>query len=159
MDARVVVNIVVDSVAPRIPPAIALKQVFEYGGRIEIVIEPHRAAINYERPARMVRDNSVVLKAKGLRFSLTHQLGQLALPRPCQARGPFGAFSVSNAGIVAPVCRSGSNALPKFAQQFYDLKGVDRGYQQQTRGRAGWLPVPAALEGLGYPTFHGKLEI
>jgi hypothetical protein len=74
MDARMIVNIVINSVPPGVSPAVALEQVLEDGGWIEGAFEPHRAAIDYERPAGMVRDDSVVLESEGLRFSQANQL-------------------------------------------------------------------------------------
>jgi len=35
MDLGVIMNVVVDAVAPRIAPAVAFEQLFEYGGRVE----------------------------------------------------------------------------------------------------------------------------
>jgi hypothetical protein len=56
-EARMIMNIVIYSVPPGVSPAVALEQVHEDGGWVEGDFEPHRAEIDYDRPAGMVRDD------------------------------------------------------------------------------------------------------
>src|SRR5215510_6588422 len=69
MNARVIVDVIIYSVAPGVAPTVAFKQLLKYGGRIEVVVAPHDAAINDERPMGMIGDDSIVLEAEELRFS------------------------------------------------------------------------------------------
>src|SRR5215475_4295927 len=61
VDARVIVNIVVDAITPGIAPAIGREELLEHGSRIEPVIPTHRAAIENERPARVIGNDAVIL--------------------------------------------------------------------------------------------------
>src|SRR5690242_5303525 len=69
VNARVIVDIVVNTVAPGIAPAVPFEQVLEYCGRVEVLREAHGAAIDHQRPARMVGNDPVVLEPIGMGFA------------------------------------------------------------------------------------------
>src|SRR5215211_930195 len=74
MDFRVIVHVVVDAVAPGISPAVRFEQVFDHGRRVLALIEGDSSSIDNQRPAWMIRDETVVLKADPVRLSHSRQV-------------------------------------------------------------------------------------
>jgi hypothetical protein len=93
VNARVIMRIVVDAVAPRVAPAIAFKQVLEHGGGIERFRQTDCALVDNERPFGMVGNKPVVLEPVSLRLALAQK--RLGIVRPFPAHGFLGdAFDI-----------------------------------------------------------------
>src|ERR1700685_1823292 len=86
MDARVIVQIVVNAVAPAISPSVALENILDDRSGIEIARKTDGATIDDDRPARVVRDAAVVPERVGIRFRFSDQLIQLRRLWPVPAR-------------------------------------------------------------------------
>src|ERR1043166_10201284 len=86
-----VVHVIVDAVAPRIAPAVARKQILEYGGRVEFLGQLHRAAVDDERPSRMIGNQPLVLEAEHRRLALAQEARQLILGGPRPSRRALGS--------------------------------------------------------------------
>jgi hypothetical protein len=84
VNARVIMRIVVDAVAPRVAPAIVFKQVLEHGGGIESFRQTDCALVDIERPFGMVGNKPVVLEPVSLRLALAQK--RLRIVRPFPAR-------------------------------------------------------------------------
>ena len=72
MDPRVIVKIVVDTVPPRIAPAVGVEQLLEQGCGIIRLSEINGTGIADKREPRIVRRDSVIRKEDGLRFAGTN---------------------------------------------------------------------------------------
>src|SRR5262245_11448373 len=140
MGPGVVVHVVVDAVAPGAAPAVACEQFLEDRRRVEGIHQPHGAAIDDERPFRIVGHQSVVRQADGSGFSRPHQAIEIAAARLAGAGdAPEGFLEALNEGHGAPVSAPGDNPA----------RGV---VVPRERGLAGWPgrpaispPFPAAL--------------
>src|SRR5437762_3387864 len=74
MDSGVIVHIVVDAVAPGVSPSVRFKQVFDHGRRVLAVIEGDSISIDNQRPAWMIWDKTVILKADLVRLSHSREV-------------------------------------------------------------------------------------
>jgi len=52
-----IVDIVVDAVAPRASPAVAAEQLFKHRRRVEGLRQPKRVLVDDEWPSRMIRND------------------------------------------------------------------------------------------------------
>ena len=73
MGARMIMQEVVDSVAPSIPPAMTVEQDLKNGRGIEGFIQPYHPAIMDQWPAWMVGRQSVIRKAMGIGLAIPNQ--------------------------------------------------------------------------------------
>src|SRR4029077_17259066 len=64
VNARMIVQIIVDSVPPAVAPAVTFKQFLHHRGRIERTWQVDRAPIDDDRPTRVIRNFAVVAEAK-----------------------------------------------------------------------------------------------
>src|SRR4051812_45518538 len=85
-----VMNVVINPVAPGIAPAVDLEEIFENGCRIQRVWKRTDAAINNQRPMGMIGNQAVVCEAEGMCFARTHQRREFAFRRSVPASGFLG---------------------------------------------------------------------
>src|ERR1700682_4100711 len=71
--ARMIVQEVIDAVAPRIRPTIGFEKVFENRRRVLRLREAHRAAVMNERQPRIVGYCAVVLKQDRMGLAATNE--------------------------------------------------------------------------------------
>jgi hypothetical protein len=104
VNAGMIVYVVVNPVPPGLPPTVSLEELFEHGGRIEVLGEANGAAIDNQGPTRMVGNDAVILEVKGVCIALPQEFGNRGAGRSCPSSQPFGTFfTVSSAGILFPL--------------------------------------------------------
>ena len=86
MDSGVVVYVIVDAITPGVPPSVRFEKVFDDGRRIVASFDIDGAAIEDQRPPRMVGDETVVLEPDGVRFSGADKIRSRALARDVEFR-------------------------------------------------------------------------
>src|SRR5262245_18539453 len=140
MGPGVIMHVVVDAVAPGAAPAVAGEQLLEDRRRVEGIHEPHGAAIDDERPFRIVGHQSIVRQADASGFSRPHKAIEIAAARLAPpGDAPEGFLEALNEGQGDPVSAAGDTPARWVV--------VPR-----ERGLAGWPgrpaispPFPAAL--------------
>src|SRR4051812_35507749 len=88
MNARMVMDVIVNAVAPGVAPSVLHEEFLEHSRWIESTPKSHRTAVDDQRPVRMVRNDAVVLETEGLRFSRPHEPSEVIRRRP----RPSGSF-------------------------------------------------------------------
>ena len=83
-------HIVVDAVAPGVPPSVRFEQILDHGGRIVALVKIDRAPIDDQRPSRMVGDEAVVLEADRVGLSRPREIRSLPSAWPPQAGRALG---------------------------------------------------------------------
>jgi hypothetical protein len=88
-----IMNVVVDAVAPGISPAVAFEQLLEHGYQVEGLRQADRALVDDKRPFRMIRNEAIVLEAESPRFAVSQE--RIGIVRAFPAGGPFGVVAIS----------------------------------------------------------------
>jgi hypothetical protein len=78
MNPGVKVHVVIDAVAPGVAPSISLEQVLDHGRRVMALARFDGAAIDDQRPSRMMGNETVVLEAGGKGFSRLDEFRSLS---------------------------------------------------------------------------------
>ena len=78
-----IMGVVIDAIAPRASPAVAVKQLFEDRRRIQARRSRNGALVDDQWPSRMIGNEPVILEPEGLgRAFLTKPCGSLGRLRP-----------------------------------------------------------------------------
>src|SRR5690606_2130926 len=85
MNARVVMHVVVDAVSPGSLPAVAREKVLEDCGGIEFGRQFHGAAIDDQRPTRMIGCDAVVLKKEFVGLARAYEAVEIITRGPLPA--------------------------------------------------------------------------
>jgi hypothetical protein len=70
VDARMIMGKVVDSVTPRVSPAVTDEQLFKHRRGVERLRQLNRALVDDKRPPRMIGNDSVIPKSVCLRLAV-----------------------------------------------------------------------------------------
>jgi hypothetical protein len=92
VNARMIVQISVDSVPPAVAPAVTFKQFLHHGGRIERAWQVDRAPIDDNRPPRVIRNFAVVAEAKHAPLAAPQQRSDLLRTGTLPAGHALGRF-------------------------------------------------------------------
>jgi hypothetical protein len=90
VNARVVVEIVIDIAPPAIAPSVLCEKIFEHRGRIEGTRQRHDTSIDQHRPEGVVGCFADVTKSKGESLADAKQLGNGVRWRPLPPGGALG---------------------------------------------------------------------
>ena len=92
VNARMIVQIVVDPVTPAIAPAVTFKQVLQYRGRIEGPRQLDNPPIDKNRPSRMVWNPAVIAEVKRASLGSAQQCRNLLGRGTLPPGDPFSRF-------------------------------------------------------------------
>src|SRR5581483_9334525 len=87
VNSGVIVHVVVDAVAPAVAPAVGIEQILDHGGAVVAFREIDGAAVDDQRPARVIGNETIVPEVHRARFPRASKLESLALARTPEARG------------------------------------------------------------------------
>src|SRR5437588_3125772 len=99
-----IVQIIVDSVAPAVAPAVIFKQFLHHRGRIERAWQVDRAPIDDNRPPRVIRGFAIVAEAKHAPLAAPQQSRGLLRSRTLPAGDALSRFFQSFQQSHGPAC-------------------------------------------------------